>query len=105
MKGPELITERDRIRTVADRWGEQYGKPYWKNDEEKQAIRRKLIALNKETCSAADVEAIIGNDSWCRLECDTCDADATSVVRMGDEPDYAPPALVDAVQAMCGQRV
>jgi len=88
VKGPVLITERDQIRRVADRWGEQYGGNDWKDDEEKQSIHRKLIALDKETCSAADVAAIIGNDSWSRLDCDNCDADVTAVVRMGDEPDY-----------------
>ena len=88
VKGPELITERDQIRTVADRWGEQYGKPYWKSDERKQEIGRRLAALDKEKCSAADVAAIIGNDSWSLLQCDNCEAEVTAVVRVGDEPDY-----------------
>ncbi len=106
MKGPELITERDQIRTVADRWGEQYGKPYWKNDEEKQEIGRRLAALDKEKCSAADVAAIIGNDSWSLLQCDNCEAEVTAVVRVGDDPDYdsrtvtlCKPCAVKAVEA------
>ena len=84
----KLITQRDLIRDLAKRWAEQYGSSYWKNDEEKQSILRKLEAADLETATAADIEAVIGNNSWTTLECDVCDLYVDAVVQCGDEPDY-----------------
>jgi hypothetical protein len=72
----KLLTKRVLIREVAQRWADQYSEPYWLKDAEKQGIGRKLAALDGNTASAADVESIIGNDSWTRIDhCDDCGAE------------------------------
>lgn len=81
-----LITERDKIRGVADAWDKQY--TGWQHDAQKMAIGRELRKLDKETATAADVERIIGNDSWTQQECDECKQAVKAVVQVGDEPYY-----------------
>ena len=69
----ELITERSRIKGVADAWDAQYGpefRPVRKGRSEE--ISEKLHALNLSKVSAATVSKIIGNDLWTRLVCDEC---------------------------------
>lgn len=80
----KLITEHGKIRGVAARWGEQYR---YSTDADKLAIKTRLLAL-PENATAADVFAVIGNDSWTRLTCDECKRDVKAVAQLGDEPDY-----------------
>lgn len=78
----ELLNERNTIRAVATRWAEQYPK-------DKLDIRAKLEALDPETASADDVEAIIGNRSWIGpFRCDECGKEAPEVVQLGEDPYY-----------------
>ncbi len=78
----KIINERNQIRDVASRWREQYG-------QRKAAISERLDALDGETATAADVEAIIGNRSWTSVQaCDECKREAAAVVEIGQEPDY-----------------
>ena len=69
----ELITERSRIKTVAERWDAVYGPSFRPtvtgSSKEKSA---KLHALNRSKVSAKTVNKIIGNDTWTRLVCDEC---------------------------------
>ena len=55
-----------------------------------KGIHAKLVALDTETATAADVAAIIGNESWVRVEdCSDCGAKyLKSVTQLGEEPDY-----------------
>ncbi len=85
---PKIITERDLIRTVADRWAEQYETGYYAKDAEKQAILRSLRYLDKETCSADDVNKIIGNKSWTRMHCSECSKTTNWAIQVGEPPDY-----------------
>jgi hypothetical protein len=75
----EIIRRRDIIRSVRDRWTTQYGQ----NDEKRKA----LAALDLETCSAADVVAVLGT-SWVENECDECQKDLPVLMRFGEEPEY-----------------
>lgn len=72
-----LITIRDKIRTVAERWAEKYGSP-------RGAISDKLRALDLDTATAADVARIVGNDSWVGLECNECGGKFDEVVEAGE---------------------
>jgi hypothetical protein len=86
----KLLTEREKVRTVAAAWAKQYSKngPYG-NDAEKQEIAKALSALDPETATASDVAAIIGNNSWCGpCKCDECGKEAETAVQLGEEPDY-----------------
>jgi hypothetical protein len=85
---PKIITERDLIRTVADRWAEQYETGYYSTHKDKQDILARLRALDKETCSADDVNKIIGNKSWTRRHCSECREHTNWAIQVGEEPDY-----------------
>lgn len=83
-----LITERDVIRGVADRWAKQYGTKDFLGDAEKQGISQALKRLEPETATAEQVNAVIGNSSWTALTCDECRNDVKVVMMVGEEPDY-----------------
>lgn len=86
----KLINERTQVRTVAARWRENYGpKTQWAKDQGKQAIQAQLDALDVETATAADVDAIIGVGGWCMPQtCADCGESARVLVELGEEPDY-----------------
>lgn len=86
----KLITERTQVQDVAARWAisfppdGRYGR-----DAEKLAIAKALAELDTETATAADVAAIIGNDSWCRRPtCHECGMVVDVAVQVGEELDY-----------------
>ena len=101
----KLITQRDQIRTVAARWKEQYYHQrfhpltnrlvsHWSttySHDSTEAIYNKLAALDGETATAADIDAIVGNNSWSSVgyHCSECDTQPTdAILQIGEEPDY-----------------
>ncbi len=76
----KVVTPRDLILTAADRWYKQFSAAIENPTEDfilystdnKKTIYYKLKALNKETATAEDVEAIIGNKSWSWPACNVC---------------------------------
>lgn len=89
----ELITQRDLIRGVAEKWRRQYSKSsYWEtpNATGRTAaqVAARLDALDVETATHEDVAKIIGNDSWTELICNSCRADCERVVQVGEPDDY-----------------
>ena len=86
----ELITERSRIKGVADAWDAQYGpefRPTASGSSKEKS--EKLHALNLSKVSAATVTKIIGNDSWTRLVCDECLKPVTKVAVLYHPDDGA----------------
>lgn len=84
-----LITHRELIRKVVERWERQYPPKTAEPDKTKKGDD--LRKLNLETATIHDVEKVIGNYSWTRLKCDDCgreDDDLDTVVQVGQEPDY-----------------
>ena len=83
----ELITERSRIKGVADAWDACYGPEFRAiASGSSKTISEKLHALNLSRVSAATVNKIIGNDSWTRLVCYECQKLVTKVaVLYGDD--------------------
>lgn len=81
----KLITTRQLIRAVAERWNEQY--KGWKCAQ-KASIGERLNSLNAETASSKEVDEIIGNSSWTHLFCDECGEEAERLVEIGQIPDY-----------------
>lgn len=81
----KVITERQLIRTVADRWREQYPEGCKPHQED---IWKALNGLDKETSTADDVRELIGNDSWCRIFCNECKEYTGLAIQVGEEPDY-----------------
>lgn len=88
----KLITERQKIRGVAEAWRAQYCQPYrvrFSDSDEKDEKLSRLLALDVETATAADVAAIIGNTTWAGPErCQECEQTCAVVVQLGEEPDY-----------------
>lgn len=87
-----IVTERDVIRDVRDRWDRQYEK--YTNEyrlyggKTVGSIRDALSLLDLEHCSVADVTAAIGTDGWAANKCDECGEHKQVLVHIGDEPDY-----------------
>ena len=73
-------TTRTQILGVAAAWREQYGHYKDQSWEWARVIGRQLDALDGETASAKDVEAIIGNDTWTKLQCEECESAADIVL-------------------------
>jgi hypothetical protein len=66
----ELITERARIKEVADMWDATYGPKFRPtNNGSSKEISVTLHALNLNKVSANTVNKIIGNDTWTVLMC------------------------------------
>ena len=80
-----LMSERNQMRTVADRLRRQFGNEQgWK-----EAVLPRLLALDCEKDGADKVEAIIGNGSWVRqYGCSECGIESWDIVQVGEPPDY-----------------
>ena len=77
----ELITERSRIKTVAERWDARYAPEFRLiASGSSKTISEKLHALNVSKVSAATVNKIIGSDSWTALVCAECKVKVKKVV-------------------------
>lgn len=86
---PRIITRREIIKGVPARWASSYGddtKPLSRGQLAGD-IRRGLEALDLEDATTADIAAVIGNDSWTRLECKICEMDRDEVVSVPREYD------------------
>jgi len=82
----KLLNERNQVKDAAARWKKQYAESLVKRDHD---IAEQLEAIDPETATASDVEAIVGNSDWARPQsCDECGASSWDVVRFGEEPDY-----------------
>lgn len=88
----KLINARVEIREVSAKWKAQYchqGKWSTTLNGDTQRIYDKLAQLNVETATPAQVEKIIGNNSWAGDQsCDECGEKVKAVIQLGDEPDY-----------------
>lgn len=88
-----LVYKRDIVRNTPARWLKQYSrnrddeKTGWAQRETFGKIRRKLAALDLDTCTAADVDAALGT-VWTGNVCDDCERDFPVLVHIGPDPDY-----------------
>lgn len=83
-----VITEKDLIKTVCERWKDTYGARWYNNPENRKhlEIYERLKRLKNPTSD--EIAAIIGNRSWTTLQCDECEQDVLKVVELGQEPDF-----------------
>lgn len=87
----KLMTTKDLIRGVPERWKAQYchGTEWGKTmTGDTREVYEQLKALDPETATHNHVTAIIGNPSWSRMSCNECDAYVDAVVEVGQPPDY-----------------
>jgi len=83
----KLETMREQVRTVAQRWCEQYSGKYGRGS--KPEILRKLNSIDVQTATDADVAAIIGNGIWVSPKsCHECKAITWDTVELGEHSDY-----------------
>ncbi len=73
----KLIRQRDVIREVVDAFARSFAQhmdnvDIFPDKETPRAKLGRLMALDLETCKAAAVDAIVGNQSWTTVECDEC---------------------------------
>jgi hypothetical protein len=88
-----LLDERAQVREAAGLWRHRYkaGSKWIRTDRhaDTAAVYERLAALDVDTATAADVEAIIGNRSWCEPQrCHECGVRSWHVVQLGEDPDY-----------------
>lgn len=87
----KLVTARERIRGVAERWKKQYlirsdsptGRWAQVSSGSAGTVYDRLAALDVEKATVKDVEAIIGNDTWVTRLCDDCGKTAETTVEFG----------------------
>lgn len=85
----KVTTQRQKIQSVAERWRKQYPVERCESQPDKAVIYEKLCALDLNTCSADEVNKIIGNSSWTRFDgCHECGNEEKQTVMLGQEPDY-----------------
>ena len=84
------IYRKDVIANVPKRWKEQY---FTRKNNQWYDAKRKAThdALDEKGggLTGDQADAIIGNSSWTRLECDVCKKNDCDIVwRIGETPDY-----------------
>lgn len=91
----KLITAREQIRTVAQRWKLQYWAFHSALQKLEIEILQALESLDVEAATKEDVAAIIGNTSWIISECDECGGLFDALVEFSDVyvGEYAPPRI------------
>lgn len=87
-----VVTKRELIKGVRNSWREQYQREICDltnpRHHDRAAVDDALFRLDTDTCSEADVDAVIGVKGWVRNECDECHRDMDTLVRIGPEPDF-----------------
>ncbi len=89
----EIVTQREScIKQVVTRWYNAYVAHLAPGSEtHPHAITyRKLQALDLETCTAKEIDDIIGNPTWTDLKCDECQQFVEFVLQLtnGAESHY-----------------
>ncbi len=97
MKEIELITERDQIMSVAARWKKHFytrhhgsGTYLWGHvfgNKSSEEIYNRLVALDKTTATAEDVDAIIGTTGEVSFFCHICETVKTTYIQFADSED------------------
>lgn len=76
-------TSRKLCRHVAERWLAQYGEA---TPKRLAGVQEKLDALGK-TGTKAEIDSIIGNESWTTEMCDVCERSVEKWAILGDYDD------------------
>lgn len=103
--GMGIIRKRDIIRNMRKRWEKQYhsykpdfelgilsldvnGKLECPSGITVRRVRAALATLDLETCSAEDINTIIGNDSWTSNKCDECEQDCEVLLELSSYGEH-----------------
>lgn len=83
----KLITERDSIKSAINEFIAAHGKGTYGYDKRGIMVGEELSKLDKETCTAEDVNTLIGRD-WVSRYCHECGESVKETVQLGQELDY-----------------
>ena len=86
----KLLSERTQVNSGIDNWLSNYGLDgTYVRDTRGRKVGSELMALNRETATAADIAEIIGNDSWAHKQrCGECQTETWEIVEVGETPNY-----------------
>ena len=79
----KLITTRDIIKSVPERWARQYSLTC-PDTGTAGRILSALRSLDLETCTTKDIANVIGNGTWTNLHCHSCEKNVEAVVHIPD---------------------
>jgi hypothetical protein len=79
----ELITKKDLISNVSERWDMQY-----RGSISADKINKGNILRSEKPQTEKRIIEIIGNKTWTTITCNECKREVDAVVQLGDEPDY-----------------
>lgn len=98
-----LASEREEVAGVASRWKAQYcdGRGLWHNHggSNRLSTYEQLRHLSPEA-TAAEVAAIIGNDTWVGETCTECHS-RKAIALVGEEPDYESATVYLCAECIC----
>ena len=76
----KILTVQELANTAKDRWKRQYSyNGYWEHANDKKTVYENLVALG-ENPTPEQINEVIGNNSWTRLECSECNKEVDTVV-------------------------
>ena len=100
MAKPVVITERDMIRTVAERFRAQYrdvASGLLPLGWDPKYIAARLEKLDLERATAEEVAGVIGRVGWTSERCNACNKYVSDIIVVGDVPDFE-----SATATLCG---
>ena len=94
-----LLTKQHLVNIVDERWKKQYYKnSSWdRYGEDKVEKYEQLVNLG-DNKNPEDVDKIIGNPSWTRLNCNNCNKDVDVVFIFGTSEEYSCYVCEDCVK-------
>lgn len=84
-----LTHRQEVIDSAVERFERQYGDVRYLMHSAKVGP---LKALKKDETYADEIDRIIGNDSWTKIECDECGERVETVANLGTDHEWGGPA-------------
>ena len=76
----KILTVQELANTAKDSWRIQYFYDgSWKYGSDKKTVYENLVSLG-ENPTPSQINEVIGNNSWTRLECSVCNKEVDTVV-------------------------
>ena len=84
----KILTVQELANAAKDRWKRQYFySGVWKHGSDKKTVYENLVSLG-ENPTPSQINEVIGNNSWTRLECSECNKEVDTVVVFSSYDSY-----------------
>ena len=84
----KILTVQELANTAKDRWRIQYFYDgSWKHGSDKKTVYENLVSLG-DSPTPNQINEVIGNSSWTRLECSECNKEVDTVVVFSSYDSY-----------------